>query len=248
MSKHRVLIAGMLSPIAAVLCYAAVYGVLTERSADTEKDWLFRLCASAAAMVVPILLTLVFAIREHRSKRLSFSGKVGFTIALLSLVLVYKPVNDGIARWKQTRNAAMRDVPAPLFDTPDLLGNRRRLADYRGQVVLVNIWATWCAPCRAEMPALDRLYRERKSRGFVVLGMSNESISTQKKFLNEVSVSYPLLTLSGDVPSFYRDIARYPAMFLIDRRGRLQPVPAPGQPFEKIEASVDSALSQNSLR
>ena len=71
----------------------------------------------------------------------------------------------------------MRDVAAPLFETTDLSGNRQRLADYKGKVVLVNIWATWCAPCRAEMPALDRLYQERKDRGFVVLGMSDESIA-----------------------------------------------------------------------
>lgn len=95
------------------------------------------------------------------------------------------------------------------------------------------------------MPALDRLYREQENRGFVVLGMSDESIETQKKFQNEVKVSYPLLTLTGDVPHFYRDIARYPAMFLIDRQGRLQSAPDPEQPFERVTETVDALLNEN---
>jgi peroxiredoxin len=96
------------------------------------------------------------------------------------------------------------------------------------------------------MPALDRLYRERKDRGFVVLGMSDESIASQKRFLKEVNVSYPLLALTRDVPSLYRDIARYPELFLIDRKGRLQPAPSAGQPFQKLEGNVDALLARDS--
>lgn len=139
----------------------------------------------------------------------------------------------------------MHNVPAPAFDTMDILGKRQRLADYQGEVVLVNVWATWCGPCRAEMPALDQLYRERKDRGFVVLGMSDESIAAQKRFLEKVKVSYPLVILTGGAPHFYRDIARYPALFLIDRRGRLRPAPDPGQSFERLAASVDALLNED---
>ena len=66
----------------------------------------------------------------------------------------------------------------------------------------------------------------------------------QRKFLEQVPVSYPLLTLKGEIPSFYRDIARYPAIFLIDRRGQLQPAPGPDQPFEKVAEAVDGLLSR----
>lgn len=106
----------------------------------------------------------------------------------------------------------------------------------------MNIWATWCGPCREEMFKLDELYRTRKVKGFVVFGFSDESIEVQRKFLQQVSVSYPLLTLTGRGPSLYRDISQYPAIFLIDRRGRLQPAPHPGQPFEKVAAAVDALL------
>jgi peroxiredoxin len=76
--------------------------------------------------------------------------------------------------------------------------------------------------------------------------LSDEDADLQRKFAQQVPVSYPLLTHSGQVPSFYRDIARYPAIFLIDRQGRLQPAPGPDQPFEKVEAAVDALLKNDS--
>ena len=157
-------------------------------------------------------------------------------LAALSLGLVAKPASDGITRWRQTRNMSMQNVPAPLFVTRDIDGNMQRLADHKGQVVVVNIWATWCGPCRIEMPKLDSLYREYAKEGLIVFGISNESIDQQKKFLQKVPVTYPLLTVNGEVPDFYRDIARFPAVFLIDREGRLQPAPSPEQPDKLLDA------------
>jgi thiol-disulfide isomerase/thioredoxin len=243
LSKYRVLISGILSPVAAIFLYAVVSGTLIRFSADLEKDWLFRLAISTLAMTVPFFGTLVLAIKDRRRQALSLSGKIGLVLATLSLGLTGSPVSDGITRTKQSRNQAMRDVSAPPFETQDLLGKSQRLGDQKGKVVLVNIWATWCVPCRNEMPKLDRLYRERKDKGFIVFGLSDEDTDLQRKFVKEVPVSYPLLTLRGEVPSIYRDIARYPAIFLIDRRGQLQPAPSPEQPFEKVEAAVDVLLN-----
>ncbi|MFZ0284176.1 MAG: TlpA disulfide reductase family protein [Terriglobales bacterium] len=245
LSDYRVLISGIIAPLAALFLYALVYATLTWASADHEKDWLFRLSLSTVAMTVPFLITLALAIRDHRQHTLLRSGRVGLAIAILSLGLVWKPVDDGITRSKQERNMAMREVQAPLFDTPDLQGKTQRLADQKGEVVLVNIWATWCGPCRSEMPKLERLYRERKNQGFVVFGLSDETVDVQRKFMEQVPVSYPLLTLQGKVPNLYRDIVRYPAIFLIDRQGRLQPAPGPDQAFEKVQAAVDDLLNRD---
>lgn len=243
--KRRVLVSGILSPLVGPVLYSLVYVALSSRSANLEQDWLFRLSWSTAAMTLPFFATLALAVSDYRRKALSLSGKLGLGIAVLSLSLTGKPVSDGILRAKQSRNMAMRDVSAPLFDTPDILGREQRLRDHAGQVVLVNIWATWCGPCRGEMPRLDALYREWKDRGFMVFGLSDEDIDVQKKYAAQVGVSYPLLTVHGKVPSLYRDISRYPAMFLIDRRGRLQPAPDPEQPFQALEKEVDSLLSAN---
>lgn len=232
--------------MAALFLYALVYSILKRASADLEKDWLLRLSLSALAMTLPLLLTLGLAIKDLRQHALRLSGKIGLGIALLSLGLTWSPVSDGITRWKQSRNMAMREVDAPLFDTLDLYGNRQRLGNQKGKVVLVNMWATWCRPCRTEMPKLDRLYRERKDRGFIVFGLSDENVDVQRKYLEQVAISYPLLTLHGEVPNIYRDIARYPAIFLIDRGGRLQPAPGPDRPFETVEAVVDALLKEGS--
>jgi thiol-disulfide isomerase/thioredoxin len=242
-SNYRVLVSGILSPLAALVLYALVYSMLTRASADLEKDWLFRLSLSTLAMTLPFLLTLGFAVKGRRRHALSLSEKIGLAIAILSLGLAWKPVSDGISRWKQSRNLALRDVPAPPFETLDLLGKSQRLGDHKGEVVLVNIWATWCGPCRAEMPKLDQLYQQRKHQGFIIFGVSDEEVDVQRKYVEQVPVTYPLLTLRGEVPNIYRDIARYPAIFLIDRQGRLQPAPGPDEPFEKVERAVDVLLS-----
>jgi thiol-disulfide isomerase/thioredoxin len=182
-------------------------------------------------MTIPFLATIALAIKARRTGAFSLSAKIGLLLAILSLGLTASPIRDGLLRAKQTRNMAMDDVVAPLFDTTDINGNAERLRDQAGKVVLINIWATWCEPCRSDMPKLDHLYREQKDKGLVVLGISDEDVGVQQKYLQQVPVSYPLLTVKGTVPSFYRDIARYPAIFLIDRSGRLQSAPGPDQSF-----------------
>lgn len=245
-SKHRILLCGILSPVLALILYALVYGTLTRFSTNLQKDWLFRLLLSSIAMTIPFFVTLVLAMKARRAGEFSPSAKIGLLLAILSLGLLASPIRDGLLRAKQTRNMAMHDVAAPLFDTVDINGNAERLSDQAGKVVVVNIWATWCGPCRSEMPKLDRLYRERKDKGLVVFGISDEDVEVQQKYLQHVPVSYPLLTVKGRVPGLYRDIARYPAIFLIDRGGRLQTAPGPDQSFEKLETAVEDLLSKGS--
>lgn len=242
MSNYRALIAGLLSPVAALFLYSFVYAILTGTSSDRERDWLFRLSLSTLAMTIPFVVTLALAMADRRRRVFRLSGQIGLAIAILSLGLVWSPVSDGITRWKQSRNMALRGVPAPGFDTVDVTGKAQRLREQKGKVVLVNIWATWCGPCRAEMPRLDRLYKERKDQGLMVFGLSEEDADVQRKYLEQVPVSYPLLTVKGAVPQLYRDIARYPAMFLIDRQGRLQLAPGPDRPFEELAAAIIGLL------
>ena len=271
LSRYLVLIMGLLSPFLAQSLYSLVYSTLTRASTNRDKDWLFRLAVSTFAMTLPFLATVFLAwisrrqqrpkqatsrSDKRRQRRSTSQGttlnatpwivRIGLAVAALSLLLSWRPISDGISRWKQVRNMAMRDVPAPAFETLDLNGNPQRLADYKGQVVVVNIWATWCVPCRTEMPKLDALYQQYKDQGLIVFGISSEDVDLQRRFLQFVPVTYPLLTESGQVPNLYRDIARYPAIFLIDRQGRLQPAPGPDQPFDELQATVVHLLKNSS--
>ena len=95
------------------------------------------------------------------------------------------------------------------------------------------------------MPQLDKLYRSRRANGFVVLGISDESVETQEAFLNQIPVAYPLLKITPGVPNFYRDIAKYPAIYLIDREGMLQSAPNESQGFGKLGEAVDGLLGEH---
>ena len=242
--KYRVLLVGVLSPLLALVLNVIFIQLLLAMSPHPESNWRFRLVVSSLALPVPFLITLMLALKDRRNGVLSHSAKIGLGIAALSLLLIAKPAMDGFARSKQSRNMAMQNVTAPPFDTPDIRGKRQRLADYRGQVVLINVWATWCEPCRNEMPRLDKLYQSLKTRGFVVLGISDETIEKQQRFLSQIPVTYPLLTTTPGVPAFYREIAKYPATFLVDREGRLQSAPGESEGFEKLEAAVQALLQE----
>lgn len=242
LSKYRVLLSGILSPAVALGLNVIVVQILLALSPTPENNWRFRLLASSLVLPVPFIVTVMLARKDRRRGVLSVSAKIGLGIAALSLLLIAKPARDGMVRSKQSRNMAMHGVPAPLFDTLDIEGKPQRLADYKGKVVLVNIWGTWCVPCRNEMPELDKLYQSQKASGLVVLGISDESIETQRAFLSDIPVTYPLLTITPGVPAFYREIAKYPAIFLIDREGKLQAAPNQSRGFEAVKAAVENLL------
>ncbi|MGH7382042.1 MAG: redoxin domain-containing protein [Candidatus Methylomirabilales bacterium] len=110
---------------------------------------------------------------------------------------------------------------APDFSLPSLGGQTVRLSDLRGKAVLLNFWATWCAPCRLEMPTMDKAYQEYKSRGLEVLAVSLDagSKSAVKNFMNELKLSFPvILDPDMEVLRLYRMVG-IPASFLIDKQG-----------------------------
>jgi peroxiredoxin len=108
------------------------------------------------------------------------------------------------------------------FELPDLAGRPVRLRDFRGRVVLLNLWATWCAPCREEMPALATLAEELGPRGLAVVGVNHqESKRDVEAFVREQGLRFPvLLDLEGHVGRGYKAFA-LPVTFVVDRRGML---------------------------
>ena len=90
--------------------------------------------------------------------------------------------------------AALQGQPAPSFAVPVLGGTRSALRAYRGHVVVMNLWASWCPPCRAEMPDLQRLYQTYRTRNLVVLGVDQgESAERVAAFAQSLDIHYPIL-------------------------------------------------------
>jgi len=118
--------------------------------------------------------------------------------------------------------------PAASFAAPDftlqtLSGGSFRLADLRGRIVLLNFWATWCIPCRTEMPALETLYQRYRERGLEVAGVNMDMLSTAgvEAFLKEVKVTFPIaFDPSWSVARTYGVVA-LPTTYLIDRKGNV---------------------------
>jgi len=132
---------------------------------------------------------------------------------------------------------------APDFALQTLDGETVRLSDYRGQVVLINTWATWCPPCRDEMPDLEAYYRRRQADGFVVLAVnSQESPGTVAAFLEEHDFTFPvLLDPDGVVTKDYR-VYGLPTSFFIGRDGVVRGVWSGRLSPKQLKELVDPLL------
>jgi peroxiredoxin len=113
--------------------------------------------------------------------------------------------------------------PAPGFSLPDAQGNPVSLADYSGQVVLINFWASWCGPCREEMPLLEALHERYKPLGFALLGINVEEDSAlAEQFLEGTAVSFPILFDRENRVSQLYDVIAMPSTVILDREGQLR--------------------------
>jgi peroxiredoxin len=112
---------------------------------------------------------------------------------------------------------------APDFTLRSLNGPNLRLQEQRGQVVMVNFWATWCGPCLVEMPHLNRLYEKYRSAGFVLLGVNIDEDSRQAANLaNRLGLRFPVLLDAEKKVSRLYDLSTMPSTVLIDRDGRVR--------------------------
>jgi cytochrome c biogenesis protein CcmG, thiol:disulfide interchange protein DsbE len=124
---------------------------------------------------------------------------------------------------KEKSPGAIKDK-SPDFTLRDTRGNKISLSEFRGRVVLMEFWATWCPPCRESIPDMNELYKKYKDRGLVVLGISLDSdgdvSSTIASFMKEQPVLYPVL-LDGSNVSMLYGVNSIPSVFLIDKNGKV---------------------------
>ena len=143
-------------------------------------------------------------------------------VALIAL-LAYGLAQNEPDRQVEESLARGEAEPAPALELPALDGDGRgSLADYKGEVVVLNFWASWCEPCREESPLLDRWHRRMSERGGTVLGVDVLDVTEDANdFIREYGLSYPMLKdRDGETLESFGVVA-YPETFVIDRQGRI---------------------------
>ncbi|MEP6888630.1 MAG: TlpA disulfide reductase family protein [Nitrospirales bacterium] len=146
------------------------------------------------------------------------------TITLVSIVIL--AVTFGIV-WLQSAKYEPLTVgkEAPDFALPNLEDKSVRLSDYRGKVVFLNFWATWCKPCREEMPSMEVLYKNFDRDGLVVLAISIDRVTTKKDippFVSSMNLTFPVLVDSwGQTDKRYK-LMGVPETYIIDQQGILR--------------------------
>jgi thiol-disulfide isomerase/thioredoxin len=113
------------------------------------------------------------------------------------------------------------EKPAPKLELKDVEGRVLRLSDYKGKVVLLNFWATWCAPCRAEMPDLVKWQREYKSQGLQVIGVTYppEELAEVLEFIKSIKVNYPVALGDEQTKAGFDEGETLPVTVVIDKKG-----------------------------
>ena len=122
-------------------------------------------------------------------------------------------------------SSGMEGQPAPDFALKSSTGENMRLSEYRGDVVMINFWATWCGPCRQEMPLLDDLYARYNRVGFSLLGVNIDDDSGRAmKMIEELGVNFPVLFDSRKEVSKLYNVEAMPVTVLVDREGTVRHV------------------------
>jgi cytochrome c biogenesis protein CcmG, thiol:disulfide interchange protein DsbE len=148
-------------------------------------------------------------------------GLIAFGVAAMTLLTLRQ------AQAERTEPASVvpvsADYPAPSLTLNDLDGNPRSLSDYRGQVVLVNLWATWCPPCVEELPTLNAFYRDYSKDGFVIIGIDDgEEENVVEDYVARAGLTFPIWL----DPSYLSESAfgtmNLPSSYVIDRQGQVR--------------------------
>ncbi len=134
-----------------------------------------------------------------------------------------QPAGNGIPAPDSTAPARSAEEAGPVdFVLPTIDGDSLRMADYNGKVVLLNFWATWCAPCRHEIPDLIDLYEELGPDDFAVIGISLDEADTDlvRQFVEDMEINYPIaLDQMGAVAEIFGGVYALPTTFVLDRNG-----------------------------
>ena len=144
-----------------------------------------------------------------------------------------------------TTTASVPDI-RPEFSLPDLGGTQRNIAEWDGQVIVLNFWATWCPPCRREMPAFIKLYDTYADQGLVVVGVAIDTPDSVQDFIDPMGINYPVLVGETDAieaaKAYGNRLGVLPYTAIIDRDGKVVATEARELSYEDVEALTQPLL------
>jgi peroxiredoxin len=131
---------------------------------------------------------------------------------------------------------------APEFSLPALQGGTARLSDYKGKLVFLNFWATWCPPCKKEIPDFIELERRYAAQGLQIVGIAVDEPDQVRAFVEQSKINYPVLFGNDEVGKRYGGIESIPTTFVIDQTGAIQRMYVGWQPPATWEAEINKYL------
>jgi peroxiredoxin len=142
--------------------------------------------------------------------------------------------------------AELRGKAAPAFTLTDVSGKKISLAEFKGHPVVVNFWATWCGPCKLEMPWFQEFSSKYKDQGLEVLGLSQDDGASRQDVADaakKIGVSYPILMPDEKVAKQYGGVDYLPETFYIDRAGKVVEVTAGAPSKDQMEALIEKTIA-----
>jgi thiol-disulfide isomerase/thioredoxin len=195
-------------------------------------------------MIVGISLMLWAGWHNLRARRMAMQKAQENRV-----VLAPGPAADAEQPASESEQQHMLGKAAPGFTLTTLDGKKVSLSDYKGRPVLVNFWATWCAPCKIEMPWFEEFHKQYAAQGFEILGLTDDvdaGNDTIAKVARKTGVTYPILLTDGKVQTAYGGLDYLPMSFYIDRNGVVVEETAGLGGKDEIEAHIKKAIASGS--
>lgn len=158
-------------------------------------------------------------------------------------VLIFTAILLGLAISSQCGAVEIGDK-APDFSLADINGKVVSLSEYNGKVVILNFFASWCSPCRREVPDFIELEKAYASKGAAIIGVALVRLSDAKEFAGKMGINYPVLVDDGKVSDLYGPIRSIPVTFIIGKNGKISKMYIGSRPGAVFEADIKDELSK----